>query len=194
MAAEIAVIWDRETPYEQYLREHGFRYKLVQPQLLAAPFFSWRAFRLVIVPAGFGNAYFSGLLTALRAHREALISFVTAGGTLLVSGALAHGDAYNWLPLQLGYVRKDIQASLERQRDDEAVGFIEQRECFCDGYFETLDEGWDVVATVTADSTMRPVLVVAACGAGELIVSSIHEYPSEHFLRSCLGTTGAGEG
>ena len=193
MEAEIAVLWDRDTPYEQYLQEHGFRYKLVQPQLIAAPFFSWRAFRLVIIPAGFGNTYFSGMLAALRANREALTSFVKAGGTLLVSGALAHSTAYDWLPLQLEYVRKDIQAPLERKKDDKAARIVEQEVCFCDGYLGTLDDDWDVVLTVKADSSARPVLVVARCGAGMIIVSSIHEYPSERFLRACL-SSGAGEG
>jgi hypothetical protein len=193
MEAEIALLWDRDTPYEQYLREHGFRYKLVQPQLLAAPFFSWRAFRLVIIPAGFGNTYFSGMLAALRANREALSSFVKAGGTLLVSGALAHSNAYDWLPLQLEYVRKDIQAPLERQKDDEAARIVEQAVCFCDGYLGTLEDDWSVVLMVKVDSSARPVLVVARYGAGKIIVSSIHEYPSERFLRACL-RSGAGEG
>ncbi|MBN1454706.1 MAG: hypothetical protein JW945_00420 [Methanomicrobia archaeon] len=193
MGAEIALLWDRDTPYEQYLREHGFRYKLVQPQLLAAPFFSWRAFRLMIVPAGFGNSYFSGMLAVLRANRATITSFVRAGGTLLVSGALAHSNAYDWLPLQLGYVRKDIQATIERKKEDMAAQLVEQAVCFCDGYLGTLDDDWDVVLTVTADLDVRPVLVVVRYGAGKIIVSSIHEYPSERFLRSCL-SAGAGEG
>ena len=191
MEAEIALLWDRDTPYEQYLKEHGFRYKRVQPQLLAAPFFSWRAFRLVIIPAGFGNTYFSGMLAVLRANREALKSFVRAGGTLLVSGALAHGNAYDWLPLQLEYVRKDIQAPLERQKDDEAAQLVEQPVCFCDGYLGTLDDGWGVILTVKADAGVHPVLVVADYGAGKIMVSSIHEYPSERFLRTCLRSGGA---
>ena len=190
MGAEIALLWDRDTPYEQYLREHGFRYKLVQPQLLAAPFFSWRAFRLVIIPAGFGNTYFSGMLAALRANREALTSFVRSGGTLLVSGALAHNNAYDWLPLQLAYVRKDIQAPLERQKDDSAAQLVEQAVCFCDGYLGPLEDDWGVILVVKADSGVHPVLVVARYGAGKIIVSSIHEYPSERFLRECLSSEG----
>ena len=193
MEAEIAVLWDRDTPYEQYLREHGFRYKLVQPQLLAAPFFSLTGFRLVIIPAGFGNAYFSGMLAALRANREAIISFVRAGGTLLVSGALAHSNAYDWLPLRLAYVRKDIQAPLGRRKNDEAAQIVEQAVCFCDGYLRTLDDDWDGILTVKSDSGTHPVLVVAAYGAGKIIVSSIHEYPSEWFLRACV-SSGKSEG
>ncbi|HDS45057.1 MAG TPA: hypothetical protein ENN68_03005 [Methanomicrobia archaeon] len=188
MEAEIALLWDRETPYEQYLREHGFRYKLVQPQHLAAPFFSWRSFRLMIVPAGFGNSYFSGMLAALRANREAITAFVRDGGTLLVSGALAHSTAYDWLPLQLEYVRKDIQAPLERKTDDAAAQLVEQPVCFCDGYLETLADDWDEVLTVESDSGACPVLVVARYGAGKIVVSSIHEYPSERFLQACLSS------
>ncbi|MGC9444331.1 MAG: hypothetical protein ACP5E9_05315 [Candidatus Methanospirareceae archaeon] len=193
MEAEIAVLWDRDTPYEQYLRELGFRYKLVLPQLLAAPFFSWRAFRLVIVPAGFGNTYFSGMLAALRANRDALTSFVRAGGTLLVSGALAHSNAYDWLPLHLEYQRKDIQAPLEREKDDEGAQLVEQAVCFCDGYLGTRDNAWDVILTVKADSGALPVLVVARYGAGKILVSSIHEYPSQRFLQACVSSE-EGEG
>ena len=95
MNAGITVLWDKETPFKQYLIERGFDCEVVTPGMIAAPFFSWRACRLVLVPAGFGNPFFSGVLEDLRANRTLILNFVKAGGTLLVSGALSHTDAYN---------------------------------------------------------------------------------------------------
>ena len=187
MKPGITVLWDRETPFKQYLTERGFDCEVVTPKLVAAPFFSWRACRLALVPAGFGNPFFSGgVLDDLRANRLHITDFVKAGGTLLVSGAHSHRDAYNWLPRPLTYVRADKTVKLKRVQENKAARLVETDECMCDGYFDEVDEGWDIVLAMEKDEEEKAILVVLKCGAGEIIATTIHEYPSDRFFEYCV--------
>ena len=95
---EIALLWDKDTLFMPYLTDKGFDCDLITPNLLFAPFFSFTGYKLVIVPAGFGDELYSGILKGLRASSVLIKDFVKAGGALLVSGALSNKDAYNWLP------------------------------------------------------------------------------------------------
>ena len=186
MKSGITVLWDRETPFEQYLTERGFDCEVVTPKLVAAPFFSWRACRLALVPAGFGNPFFSGVLDDLRANSMLITDFVKAGGTLLVSGAHSHSDAYNWLPLPLTYVRAEQTGGIKRVTENKAAVIVETDECMCDGYFNEVGEGWDVVLALEKDDEEKAILVVLNCGAGEIIATTIHEYPSDRFIEYCV--------
>lgn len=187
MEPEIAVLWDRDLTLRRYLSDHGFRCALVAPAVLAAPFFSWRACRLVIVPAGFGNAGYSQILTGLRAHREAITNFVKAGGRLLVWGAFSSRDAYNWLPLPLQYVHDERVVGVKRLTGAEPGQLVEGDECYCDGYFEHPAGGWHDILVTTGAEAGRAILVAAAYGAGELIATTIHEYPADRFIAYCVG-------
>jgi hypothetical protein len=138
MNAGITVLWDKETPFKQYLTERGFDCVVVTPKMIAAPFFSWRACRLVLVPAGFGNSFFSRVLEDLRANRTLITNFVKAGGTLLVSGALSHSDAYNWLPQKLTYARAEQTVELKRLKENKAALIVETDECMCESDFSRL--------------------------------------------------------
>jgi hypothetical protein len=187
MDSEIAVLWDKDTLLRQYLADRGFRCEVITPALLAAPFFSLRGCRLLIVPAGFGNAAYSKILQAIRAHREFITHFVKAGGTLLAWGAFSSRDAYNWLPFAIQYVREERMVGIKRLTGAETALLVERDECLCDGYFEALAEGWDVILAVRGAEADRAILVDAAYGAGEIIATTIHEYPSDRFIAYCLG-------
>lgn len=187
MEIGITLLWDKDTPFEQYLADRGFDCEIVTPRILAAPFFSWRARKLLIVPAGFGNAFYSGVLKDLRATSEFINNFVTVGGILLVSGAFSSRDAYNWLPLKVNYVREVRRVKIERIKQDKAAKIVETVECLCDGYFEEVEDGWDVILTVKGDAEKKAILIVSKYGAGEIIATTIHEYPSEQFIAYCLG-------
>lgn len=186
MKSGITVLWDRETPFEQYLTERGFDCEVVTPKLVAAPFFSWRACRLALVPAGFGNPFFSGVLGDLRANRQLITDFVKAGGILLVSGAHSHSDAYNWLPRPLTYVRAEQTVKLKRVKKNKAAEIVEMDECMCDGYFDEVGEGWDVILTFEGAEAEKAILVTLKCGVGEIIATTIHEYPSDRFFEYCV--------
>ena len=186
MGLRITLLWDRDTPFEQYLTDRGFDCEVVTPKMVAAPFFSWKSCRLVLVPAGFGNQFFSGVLEDLRANSMLITDFVKAGGTLLVSGALSYGDAYNWLPRKLSYVRAEQTVNIERMSQNKAATIVERDECMCDGYFEDVGADWDVILAVKMDAEEKAILVAAEYGAGEIIATTIHEYPTEQFITYCL--------
>lgn len=186
MERQITVLWDKETPFEQYLTDRGFICEVVTPQIVAAPFFSWKACKLLLVPAGFGNAFFSGILKDLRATSTFITNFVKAGGTLLVCGAFSGKNAYNWLPRTINYVRAEHKVQIDRLKQDGAATIVETDECFCDGYFDEVGEGWEVVLAARAEGDEKAILVVSKYGAGRIIATTIHEYPTEQFIAYCV--------
>jgi len=186
MNSGVTLLWDKDTPFKQYLADHGFDCEILTPKILAAPFFSWRARKFLIVPAGFGNAFYSGVLKDLRATSAFINDFVTVGGTLLVSGAFSSSDAYNWLPLKVNYVREVRRAKIERIKAHKVATIVETVECLCDGYFEEVEDGWDVILAVKGDAEKKAILAVSKYGAGEIIATTIHEYPSDRFIEYCV--------
>jgi hypothetical protein len=186
---EIAVLWDKELTYKRYLIDRGFTCEVLTPGILAAPFFSTRLCRLIVVPAGFGNPLYSRILTELRATRVGINNFVRGGGTLLVSGAFSNRDAYNWLPITIRYVIEERRVKVELVKEHEAAAIVEERgECFCDGYFEEVDVHCEVLLAVRRGEDEKPLLVLSRYGAGKIIATTIHEYPSEQFIAYCVGT------
>jgi len=184
---EIALLWDKEITYKRYLIDRGFTCEVVTPGILALPFFSTRLCRLIIVPAGFGNPLYSRILTELRAASAVITSFVRSGGTLVVSGAFSTRDAYNWLPIKIGYVREERRVKLELIKEHRAAMIVGKAECFCDGYFEEVDAHCEVLIVEKRGEDEKPLLVVSEYGAGKIIATTIHEYPSEEFIAYCVG-------
>jgi len=186
---EIALLWDKDTPFMQHLADKGFDCELITPNLLSAPFFSFTGYRLVIVPAGFGNKRYSGILKGLRANSVLIKDFVKAGGVLLVSGALSNKDAYNWLPVKIEYVMEKRRVRTEVVKEHKAAAIVEKGECLCDGYFDGVETEGEVILRIKGDKDekTKAILVVSEYGAGEIIATTIHEYPSERFIKRCLG-------
>ena len=182
---EIALLWDKDTLFERYLTDSGFDCEVVTPVVLAAPFFSFRGYKFVIVPAGFGNEIYSGILKELRASGEYLKEFVNAGATLLVSGAFSNKDAYNWLPIKLTYVMQQWRVSVEIVKEHKATAILEKEECLCDGYFAEIDAGSEIILRDRAKNG-KAILVVSEYGAGRIIATTIHEYPSPAFIAYCV--------
>lgn len=77
---EIALTWDKDTLFREYLLDRGFTCETVMPNTLSAPFFSFTDYKLIIVPAGFGNELYSGMLKVLRANSVLIKDFVNDGG------------------------------------------------------------------------------------------------------------------
>jgi glutamine amidotransferase-like uncharacterized protein len=187
---EIALLWDKDTLFREYLIDKGFTCEVVMPNTLSAPFFSFTGYKLVIVPAGFGNELYSRMLKGLRANSVRIKDFVKAGGVLLVSGALSNKDAYNWLPVKIEYVMEKRRVRIEVVKDNKAAGIVEKEECMCDGYFEEAGTEGEVILGIKGDKDekTKAILVVSEYGAGEIIATTIHEYPSERFIKRCLGS------
>lgn len=184
---EIALLWDKDTPFKRYLIDRGFDCVVVTPGVLAAPFFSVAGYKLVIVQAGFGNELYSRILKELRANCVFIKNFVKAGGTLLVSGALSNKDAYNWLPVKIKYVMEKRRVRIEVIKEHKAALIVEKEECMYDGYFEEAEREWEVILKVKDGNDEKAILVMSEYGTGEIIATTIHEYPTEGFIAYCLG-------
>jgi len=186
---EIALLWDKDTLFRKYLIDRGFTCEVVMPNTLSAPFFSFTGYKLIIVQAGFGNELYSGILKGLRANSVRIKDFVKAGGTLLVSGALSNKDAYNWLPVKIEYVMEKRQVRTEVVKEHKAAAIVEKGECMCDGYFDWTGTEGEVILRIKddKDEKTKAILVVSEYGAGEIIATTIHEYPSERFIAYCAG-------
>ena len=186
---EIALLWDKDTLFREYLIDKGFTCEVVMPNTLSAPFFSFTGYKLVIVPAGFGNELYSGILKGLRANSVRIKDFVKAGGVLLVSGALSNKDAYNWLPVKIEYVMEKRRVRTEVVKEHKAAAIVEKEECMCDGYFDEAGTEGEVILRIKGDKDekTKAILVVSEYGAGEIIATAIHEYPSERFIAYCVG-------
>ncbi|MCD6456653.1 MAG: hypothetical protein J7K81_07695 [Methanophagales archaeon] len=186
---EIALLWDKDTPFMQHLTDKGFDCELITLNLLFAPFFSFTGYKLVIVPAGFGNERYSGMLKGLRANSVRIKDFVKEGGVLLVSGALSNKDAYNWLPVKIKYVMEKRRVRTEVVKEHKAAAIVEKGECLCDGYFDEAGTEGEVILKIKGDKAekTKAILVVSKYGAGEIIATTIHEYPSERFIAYCVG-------
>ena len=186
---EIALLWDKDTLFMPYLTDKGFDCDLITPNLLFAPFFSFTGYKLVIVPAGFGDELYSGILKGLRASSVLIKDFVKAGGALLVSGAISNKGAYNWLPVKIEYVMEKRRVRIEVVKEHKAAAIVEKEECMCDGYFEEAGTEGEVILRIKEDKEekTKAILVVSEYGAGEIIATTIHEYPSERFIAYCVG-------
>jgi glutamine amidotransferase-like uncharacterized protein len=186
---KIALLWDKDTPFMQHLTDKGFDCEVIMPNVLSVPFFSFTGYKLVIVPAGFGNERYSGILKGLRVNSVRIKDFVKAGGILLVSGALSNKDAYNWLPVKIGYVMEKRRVKTEVAKEHKAAAIVEKEECMCDGYFDEAETEGEVILRIKDDNDekTKAILVVSEYGAGEIIATTIHEYPSERFITYCVG-------
>jgi glutamine amidotransferase-like uncharacterized protein len=186
---EIALLWDNDTSFRRYLIDKGFDCEVVTPNILAAPSFTFTRYKLVIVQAGFGNELYSRMLKELRANSIRIKKFVKAGGTLLVSGALSNKDAYNWLPIRIEYAVEKRMARIGVVKGHKAAEIVERENCLCDGYFEEAETEGEIILKIKEDdekAKVKAVLVVSDYGAGMIIVTTIHEYPSERFIAYCL--------
>jgi hypothetical protein len=76
---------------------------------------------------------------------------------------------------------------IEQVKEHKAATIVEKGKCLCDGYFEELGDGWDVILTVKGVKEEKAILTVSEYGAGKIIATTIHEYPSEQFITYCVG-------
>ncbi|UUX92950.1 hypothetical protein [Methanoplanus endosymbiosus] len=186
MKSKAGIAWECEGYIHRYLGDCGINCEAVTPQLMAAPFFRGN-FIAVIIPTGFANPVYSGLLPALRASSERIRKFVQKGGNVMVFGAMTDKPkVYDWLPFELEYnyeyfssgilVREDHQFS--SVMDDFDITDLEM-----DGYFSGY--GGNPLAE-TRDG--KAVMIAEKYGDGHYLVTSIHEFPSREFLKKfCSG-------
>ncbi len=203
MPPRIGVVWDAPLLFTRLVEDCGYTAELITPHLLAAPFFR-RSYSALIIPGGFGNPAYSRVLPALRARESRIQRFVSGGGTVVVFGAGADSpDAYDWLGLRVVYRFGFTEGVPECSHSSPLSSLTD--DCpdpvTIDGTFETgagpapasgagqlMEEGGPHVVLRVRGC---PVLLEYHCGAGRIILTTVHEYPSRGFL--CHISPGEGE-
>lgn len=186
MIKKAGVIWDCDCYVKRYICENDILCELITPQMLATPFYRGKLVS-IIIPTGFGNPAYSGLMPALRGTSARIRKFVEKGGTALVFGAMsASGGCYDWLPFEAEYVHEYFSSSLKVVKESDYSGItsdFDESGIECDGYFSAYDG--DCVIMALED---RCVLIEKKIGDGRFIITSVHEFPSKEFLvRVCSG-------
>ncbi len=179
MIKRCALLWDEKLVFSRYVEDCGVVCEHITPQMVAAPFYRGR-FATLIIPTGFANPAFSNLLPALKAAAPRIRKFVEQGGRLLVFGAASEReDAYDWLPIRLRYHHQYGPVALTLDEDNPWSCLVEGYDTGlieCDGYFT------DFEGTVIARAGTNPVMIGTGVGKGEIVATTIHEYPSRPFL------------
>jgi hypothetical protein len=187
MTCRAALAWDSDLVFTRFIEDCGVPCELVTPHMLAAPFYRG-SFVTLVIPTGFGNPAFSGLLPALRASQDRIRRFVERGGNLLVFGAMSPNEkAYDWLPFPVRYHHEYFRASvtLGNEKDGHILEDFDCSAVECDGHFSECDGG-----RVVEGENGRALMVRHSLGKGTVYVTAIHEYPSRRFIRTfCTGDT-----
>jgi hypothetical protein len=175
-----ALVWDKRTLFLRYIEDCGVSCELLTPHMIAAPFYRGR-FVTLIVPTGFANPDYSGLLPALKAAAPRIKRFVEGGGHLLVFGAAStREDAYSWLPFPLRYHHAYEPVVLTIEHDHPAMSLVEGCDTGrieSDGYFT------EYQGEVIASAAGKAMMVAQGIGKGQVVAATIHEYPSPAFIK-----------
>ena len=180
MTARAGFVWGTKQHFNRYIEECGIACELITPQMLAAPFFR-PVINCLIIPTGFANPAYSNILPAVRASSSRITGFVENGGNLLVFGAaMDRADAYDWLPFTLTYTHACSPRPVTCLPSSVAAGLLDDYDATrieCDGTFTA--DGAECVGSSGSDT----VIIEKKTGAGTIIVTSIHEFPSRKFLQ-----------
>lgn len=187
MICRAGFVWESRQHFSRFIEDCGIQCEIVTPHMLAAPFFRG-VFSCLIIPTGFANPRYSNLLPALRASAPRITKFIENGGNLLVFGAaIENPSAYDWLPVPLTYSHAYCQRSVTCSQTGIAATLIEDYDSTsieCDGIFPSHD--YEIAGT----SDGYAVVLEKKIGNGNIVVTSIHEYPSRAFLsRFCRSGT-----
>ncbi|MCU0632271.1 MAG: hypothetical protein MUC66_04760 [Methanolinea sp.] len=187
MSGRCGLLWDEKIVFSRFLEECGLTCEQVTPHLLAAPFYRGR-YAALIIPTGFANPTYSRLLPALRASSGRIQRYIEGGGRLLVFGAgIDRTDAYDWLPFDVTYRHIHQKGGLECVSPHRCASLFSEYDpssIESDGYFS--GHRGEVIARMGDGA----VLIRGSMGEGEVVITTIHEYPSRVFLKEfCQGSS-----
>ena len=176
---DIALLWDTRLLFEKFFIEQGFDHQLVHPGSMGSPFLP--TFKLAIIPTGFANPRYSNVLLPLMQNRHRLQRFIHNGGVLLVYGPLIDYHSYNWLPVDIEYVQRYGPVELSQQVRSDVSSLAGDSIQECDGFFCRADG-----ECIMVNDKGEVVLVKIEHGAGLIITTTIHEFPTPKFIRWAL--------
>jgi len=188
MKSKAGIAWECEGFINRYIEGCDVECEPVTPQMLGAPYFKGN-FITLIVPTGFGNKLYSGLLPALRASSDRIKNFVRKGGRVISFGAMTtDSSAYDWLPFKCEYIHEYFSAPISEKNESPFPGIMDDFDLSnveCDGYFQKNGSDFEIIAE-TDDKKI--VMVAKKYGEGYFLITSIHELPSKLFIKYfCTG-------
>lgn len=174
---DVMLLWDNPLLFEKLFEENGLKCQRILSTALGTPFLP--ACKCVIIPTGFANSAYTKILPGIERNGKAFEKFVSAGGVLVVFGALVTTYDHDWLPMQLTYKEKHGETSLHRVGEHGAQCIVNDpgMAVECDGYFSSTDG--DVILN---NDNGEAVMVVKKVGEGMIIATTVHEFPSPDFL------------
>jgi len=186
MIKKAGIIWDSDCYISKYICDNDIIGEIVTPQMLATPFYKGSLIA-IIVPTGFGNPAYSGLMPALKATSSRIRKFVEKGGRAMIFGAMSENDGcYDWLPFKVEYSHEYFNSPVITDKDSDYCDIVRdfnEESIECDGFFPEF-EGECIVKTAEG----RCIMIEKRFGRGCFIITSIHELPSRDFLdRICSG-------
>lgn len=185
MKSKAGIACDTAGFMNKYIEDCGVTCELVSPQMLATPFYKGNIVALVI-PTGFGNRMYSGILPALRASADRIEKFVKKGGRVLCFGAMtADSNTYGWLPFKCSYVHDYFNAPITVDKNNELSGItadFDENGIEFDGYFD--DDTAPECEVIASTKDGKKVMIAKKHGEGYYVITSIHELPSKEFIRN----------
>jgi hypothetical protein len=174
---DVMLLWDSPLLFEKLFTEHGIKCQRISAESIGTPFLP--PCRCLVIPTGFANPAYTKVLKGLVRNKKQIEKFVEKGGTLLVFGPMVDGHEFNWLPMRLKYVQKQMSADVCKTDEHNIqciVDDLEQVEF--DGYF--IDVQGKVLLT---DKDRNALMASKKIGEGMIIATTIHELPSGDFLK-----------
>lgn len=172
---DITLIWDAPVLFEKLFGEHGLSYQRVSSGAIGTPFLP--SCRVMIIPTGFANSQYTGILHGIEMNKRFFDGFAEKGGVLVVYGALVPEYTYQWLPFTLKYREQYGAVDLKVVQEHGCACIFDGDRAECDGYFTETDG--EVILTGNG----MPILVTWEHGRGLIIATTIHEFPSGDFLK-----------
>ncbi|MFZ2473061.1 MAG: hypothetical protein WAW52_14120 [Methanothrix sp.] len=173
---DIALIGERTFLYEKLFADLGVSFQFLSSDVLGSPFLP--KFKMVSIPTGFANPEYSKTLPALKRMKSNISDFVKRGGVLTVFGPMVPEHEYDWLPLTLCYVCELSTQSID-SCEHECSCLLCTSTPECDGYLIP-GEGFE---TILKDEKDRAILVRAKFGEGQIVATSVHEFPAAKYLK-----------
>jgi hypothetical protein len=178
--SDIALIGEKTFLYEKLFVNLGVSFQFLSTHVLGSPFLP--QFKMVIIPTGFANPEYSKTLPALRRIKSNIADFVQKGGVLTVFGPMVSEHEYDWLPLPLCYVC-ELSSQSVASCGHECSCLLCTSTPECDGYL-IAGEGFE---TILRDKKDRAILVRAKFGEGQIVATSVHEFPAAEYIKWTLG-------
>ena len=174
---DVMLIWDIPILFEKLFLDNDLKCQRILSHAVGTPFLP--SCKCIIIPTGFANPEYTKIFTGIERNGNAFEKFVKNGGILVVFGPMVPEYHYDWLPVELMYVQELGSTLVQKVGEHGAQCIITDADTpvECDGYYSKTDA--DVLLN---NSDGKPIMVAKNVGAGIVVATTIHEFPSADFL------------